>query len=70
MYRDVYPIHFDITHTDPLEANKEIIDVLLRRNLVGKGDIVLITKGDLRGHRGGTNNLKIVRVGETTEQLT
>ena len=70
LYRDVYPIHFDITHTDPLEANKEIIDVLLRRNLVGKGDIVLITKGDLRGHRGGTNNLKIIRVGETTEQLT
>lgn len=70
LYRDVYPIHFDITHTDPLEANKEIIDVLLRRKLVGKGDIVLITKGDLRGHRGGTNNLKIIRVGETTEQLT
>ena len=70
LYRDVYPIHFDITHTDPLEANKEIIDVLLRRNLVGKGDIVLVTKGDLRGHRGGTNNLKIIRVGETTEQLT
>ena len=70
LYRDVYPIHFDINYTDPLEANKEIIDVLLRRNLVSKGDIVLITKGDLRGHRGGTNNLKIIRVGETTEQLT
>ena len=68
LYRDVYPFHFDITHTDPLEVNKEIIAILLRRKLVGEGDIVLITKGDLRGHRGGTNNLKIIRVGETTEQ--
>ncbi len=68
LYRDVYPIHFDITHTDPLEANKEIIANLLRLELVSKGDIVLVTKGDLRGHRGGTNNLKIIRVGESTEQ--
>ena len=70
LYRDVYPIHFDITHTDPLEANKEIVAILLKRKLVSNGDIVLITKGDLRGRRGGTNNLKIIRVGETTEQLT
>ena len=68
LYRDVYPLHFDITHTDPLETNKEIIAILLRRKLVSEGDIVLITKGDLRGHRGGTNNLKIIRVGDTTEQ--
>ena len=68
LYRGVYPIQFDITHTDPLEANEEIVTILLRRNLVSKGDIVLITKGDLRGRRGGTNNLKIIRVGEATEQ--
>ena len=67
LYRDVYPIHFDTTHTDPLEANREIIAILLKRKLVGEGDIVLITKGDLRGRRGGTNNLKIIRVGETNE---
>ena len=64
LYRDVYPIHFDITHTDPLEANKEIIANLLRLGMVSEGDIILVTKGDLRGHRGGTNNLKIIRVGE------
>ena len=60
----MYPIQFDITHTDPLEANEEIIAILLRRKLVSEGDVVLITKGDLRGRRGGTNNLKIIRVGD------
>ena len=67
LYRGVYPVQFDITHTDPLEANEEIVDVLLRRQMVSAGDTVLITKGDLRGRRGGTNNLKIVRVGDTTD---
>ena len=70
LYRGVYPVQFDITHTDPLEANEEIVAILQRRKLVGAGDIVLITKGDLRGRRGGTNNLKIVRVGDTTEPTT
>ncbi|MGI9229838.1 MAG: pyruvate kinase [Gammaproteobacteria bacterium] len=66
LYRDVYPLQFDITHTDPLEANQEIIKDLVRRELVDEGDLVIITKGDLRGHRGGTNNMKIIRVGDPT----
>lgn len=67
LYRGVYPMKFDITHTDPLEANKEIIDTLMKQNVVAEGDIVLITKGDLRGERGTTNNMKIIRVGEALE---
>ena len=49
------------------EANQEIIDDLLNQNAVRNGDIVIITKGDLRGRRGGTNNMKIVRVGRMQE---
>lgn len=67
LYRGVYPVKFDITHTDPLEANKEIINELLARNVVENGDFVVITKGDLRGKRGGTNNMKIIKVGEALE---
>ena len=67
LYRGVYPVKFDITHTDPLMANKEIIDVLREKKVVQNGDFVLITKGDLRGSRGGTNNMKIIKVGESLE---
>lgn len=67
LYRGVYPMKFDITHTDPLAANKEIIEVLMKQNVVKEGDYIIITKGDLRGRRGGTNNMKILRVGEATE---
>ena len=68
LYRGVYPIHFDITHTDPLEANTEIIEELEKLGIVGQGDFVVITKGDLRGKRGGTNNMKIVQVGQDLDQ--
>jgi pyruvate kinase len=67
LYRGVYPIKFDITHTDPLEANKQMIDQLIEQGAVEKGDFVIITKGDLRGRRGGTNNMKIIQVGQALE---
>ena len=63
LFRGVYPILFDITHTNPLEINKEIIDILREQKHVVDKDIVIITKGDLHGRRGGTNNMKIVQVG-------
>ena len=58
---------FDITHTDPLEANKQMIDQLITEGVVKEGDFVIITKGDLHGRRGGTNNMKIVEVGQALE---
>jgi pyruvate kinase len=64
LYRGVYPVHFDITHTAPMEANRSIVDTLLGRGIVRDGDFVIISKGDLSGHRGGTNNMKIVRAGQ------
>jgi pyruvate kinase len=64
LYRGVYPISFDITITDHAAANKEAIDELKRRGVVRDGDLVIITKGDLMGIHGGTNAMKIVRVGE------
>jgi pyruvate kinase len=68
LYRGVYPVAFDITHTDPLAANKEIVANLAAQKAVTDDDIVIITKGDLRGHRGGTNNMKILRVGKLQER--
>ncbi len=67
LYRGVYPMKFDITHADPLKADKEIIDALLINHIVKNNDYIIITKGDLIGTRGGTNNMKLIRVGEATE---
>jgi pyruvate kinase len=64
LYRGVYPVSFDVTTPDHATVNKEAIDELVRRGAVRDGDLVIITKGDLMGVHGGTNAMKIIRVGE------
>jgi len=64
LYRGVYPVSFDVTTTDHAQVNREAIDELMRRGAVRDGDLVIITKGDLMGVHGGTNAMKIIRVGE------
>lgn len=64
LYRGVYPVSFDVTTPDHATVNKEAIDELMRRGAVRDGDLVIITKGDLMGVHGGTNAMKIIRVGE------
>ncbi len=64
LYRGVYPVSFDVTTTDHPQVNREAIDELVRRGAVRDGDLVIITKGDLMGVHGGTNAMKIIRVGE------
>jgi pyruvate kinase len=65
LYRGVYPISFDTTATtDHAVVNKEAIDELKRRGVVRDGDLVILTKGDLMGVLGGTNAMKIIRVGD------
>ena len=64
LYRGVYPIPFASETTDHAQVNRDAIDELVRRGAVREGDLVIITKGDLMGVHGGSNAMKIVRVGE------
>jgi len=63
LYKGVYPIEFtEISNIDTLKVNQLMIQELLRRGAISKGDLVIITKGDLKGISGGTNLMKIVCV--------
>jgi pyruvate kinase len=64
LMRGVYPVSFDVAHTDIHAVNSEVIEELLRAGTVRDGDLVIITKGDRRAVEGQTNVLKIMRVGE------
>jgi pyruvate kinase len=64
LYRGVYPISFDTKTKDHATVNKRAIEELVRRGAVRDGDLVIITKGDFLGVHGGTNALKVVRVGD------
>jgi pyruvate kinase len=70
LYRGIYPVLFDVTTTDTTEVNHEIVDDLLQQNHLSEGDLVIITKGDLKGYRGGTNTMKIIKVGGPTGRNT
>ncbi len=63
LFRGVYPVSFEPESTTHASINHEVIDELVRRGTVRDGDLVIITKGDLMGVMGGTNAMKIVRVG-------
>ena len=64
LYRGVYPVSFEPTSKDHAEVNREAVEELLRRGAVRDGDLVILTKGDLMGVMGGSNAMKIIRVGE------
>ena len=65
LYRGVVPIPFKASALDPSEVNHSAVEKLRELEVVSDGDLVLITKGDFVNVHGGTNTLKIVRVGET-----
>ena len=49
LYRGVYPVTFDITHTDASLMYADIFRLLLDRGMVEKGDRIILTQGELSG---------------------
>ena len=63
LYRNVSPLHFTaVADRDAALASAE--RMLLDKGLVKRGDLIVMTVGEPMGQAGGTNTLKIVRVGE------
>ena len=62
LYRGVYPVHFDIHETERDHLYASIFEALLSRGLVEVDDLVIFTKGDLKGISGNTNAMKILEV--------
>jgi pyruvate kinase len=62
LYRGVYPIPFDIVHTEPATLYRAISKQLLDRGYVGLGDELILTLGELSGVSGGTNTMKLLTV--------
>jgi pyruvate kinase len=63
LYRDVYPVEFDARGVDPTHAAKAGIQHLFNLGRLAENDRVILTTGDHTGRLGGTNTLKLLRVG-------
>ncbi len=64
LYREVYPMLMTQQHTDRDRLLAEAEQLLIDKGVVEKGDLIVLTIGEPIGTTGGTNTLKIVRVGE------
>jgi len=64
LYRGVCPLAMKQQHTDRDRLLAEAEQLLIDRGVVEKGDLIALTIGEPIGTTGGTNTLKIVRVGE------
>ena len=64
LYREVYPLQMAQQHTDRDLLLADAEQLLIDRGVVEKGDLIVLTIGEPIGCAGGTNTLKIVRVGE------
>ena len=64
LYREVRPLLMRQQHTDRDQLLAEAESLLIERGVVEPGDLIALTIGEPIGCIGGTNTLKIVRVGE------
>ncbi len=64
LFRDVYPLMVKYVGHDREELLHEAEKVLVENGAVKEGDHIVLTIGEPIGMAGGTNTMKIVRVGE------
>ncbi len=63
LMRDVYPLMVRYVGHDREELLREAEGVLVQHGVVKEGDLIVLTIGEPIGKAGGTNTMKIVRVG-------
>jgi pyruvate kinase len=63
LFRDTYPLMVKYVGDDREELLAESEAVLVRHGVVKEGDLIVLTIGEPIGKAGGTNTMKIVKVG-------
>ena len=65
LYRGVYPCSMGKQSASSWDkVNEAVVDALIKNEVVSDGDLVVLTKGMHKFSTGGTNLMKILRVGE------
>ena len=64
LFRDVYPLMVKHVGHDRDELLREAEKTLVENKAVKDGDIIVLTFGEPIGKSGGTNTMKIVKIGE------
>ena len=65
LYRGVYPVEFDPSSVSSADLYRRVIQSIKQYISLDNDDLILVTRGDQWGHSGGTNTMKLLRVGDT-----
>ena len=65
LYRDVYAVAFDPQGSGVTHSTRLAVELLHAQGRLAAGDRVIVTTGDHTGLLGGTNTLKLLRVGQS-----
>ncbi len=68
LYRGVFPAPMNFLGKTHAQVNRAAVTVLKNCHEVEDNDLVILTKGDLMGVDGGTNALKVLKVGHLVEE--
>lgn len=63
LYRGVEPLDFDSTRMPKDYVNRAAAEELVKRGIAKDGELAILTSGDHMGEHGGTNKMKIIRIG-------
>jgi len=64
LYRDVNPVEFDARGVSPGQSARDAILRLFNLGALAEEDRVIVTTGDRTGLHGGTNTLRLLKVGK------
>ncbi|HYA20241.1 MAG TPA: pyruvate kinase [Burkholderiales bacterium] len=64
LFRDTYPLMLKYVGHDRQQLLREVEKELLANGVVRNGDLIVLTIGEPIGQSGGTNTMKIVKIGE------
>lgn len=62
LFRGVHPRLLETSGIDYALINEAVVDFLVQIGAAAKGDVIILSKGDLQDVQGGTNTLKVLEV--------
>ncbi|MBL4743854.1 MAG: pyruvate kinase [Cycloclasticus sp.] len=62
LYRGVTPVLMNIPQSSSMDINRAAMTKLKQLDIIKLDDLVIITTGEMTGHYGGTNTMKIMQV--------
>ncbi len=68
LYRGVYAFSFEVLHDSTALVLQDAMDGLLLCAVIDRHDLVIVTMGSFAGIPGGTNTMKIIRVGDVASK--